>query len=106
MHWNDGWQVYLGTTWYEVTGTDPGTDPAPTADLDGNGQVNGKDAIEFLRTFGTKRGQLHYNPKADFDADGVIWKPDLIAFVKAGHFGAGLNAVLQKAIAEIDQCAG
>lgn len=132
MFWRDGWQAYLGTVWYEVTGTavDPGTgsgedpdpgqnpdpgdnpdpgqnpdpgdnpdpgqnpdpgehpdpggnpDPGPSADIDGNGVINMKDAIAFLRAFGTKQGELHYDPKADYDGDGAIDIQDAFGFAK------------------------
>jgi uncharacterized repeat protein (TIGR01451 family) len=44
----------------------------PSADLDGDGDVDLGDLSIVQRAFGTRRGDAGYNPQADFDDDGDI----------------------------------
>ncbi|MFD0714254.1 dockerin type I domain-containing protein [Paenibacillus sp. GCM10027626] len=57
-------------------------EPAPTADLNGDGVVNLLDLIEFMRAFGTKRSaSMHYDIRVDYDKNGVIDSRDAAVFM-------------------------
>ena len=49
-------------------------------DIDGNGIVNSADYFKFKMAFGSKAGQLTYNPSFDFDANGAINSSDYFKF--------------------------
>ncbi len=46
--------------------------PCGWADLDGDGDIDHDDYLEFLIAYGHSDGQPEYNPDADFDSDGVV----------------------------------
>ena len=54
-------------------------------DLDGNGKVNILDAIRLAGAFGTKPGDINWNPNADINGDGKVNILDAIKL--AGTFG-------------------
>ena len=49
-------------------------------DIDGNGTVNSADYFKFKNAFGSKVGQLTYNPNFDFDGNGSINSSDYFKF--------------------------
>ena len=59
----------------------------PTADIDGNGQVNFADFLSFVGKFGTRRGDARYDARYDLDSDGEIGFSDFLIF--ASNFGTG-----------------
>ncbi len=59
----------------------------PTADVDGNGQVNFDDFLSFVGKFGTRRGDAGYDARYDLDSDGAIGFSDFLIF--ANSFGTG-----------------
>ncbi len=87
----------LTETEYTLTATDRDGDRAsltftlevqrPTADIDGNGQVNFADFLSFVGKFGTRRGDARYDARYDLDSDGEIGFSDFLIF--ASHFGTG-----------------
>ena len=59
----------------------------PTADIDGDGQVNFADFLSFVGKFGTRRGDARYDARYDLDSDGEIGFSDFLIF--ASNFGTG-----------------
>ncbi|MBX2885580.1 MAG: hypothetical protein KTR32_36835 [Granulosicoccus sp.] len=52
-----------------------------TADLNGDGQINRRDYLRFIRTLGSSEGDRRYLPEADFNGDGRINRTDLKLFL-------------------------
>ena len=59
----------------------------PTADIDGDGQVDFADFLSFVGKFGTRRGDAEYDARYDLDSDGEIGFSDFLIF--ASNFGTG-----------------
>ena len=59
----------------------------PTADFNGDGQVNFADFIAFILKYGMRRGDAEYDARYDLDSDGEIGFSDGQIFVD--QFGAG-----------------
>ena len=59
----------------------------PTADIDGDGQVDFADFLSFVGKFGTRRGDARYDARYDLDSDGEIGFSDFLIF--ASNFGTG-----------------
>ncbi len=58
----------------------------PSADLDGNGNVNFADFILLVSKYGSQRGQDRYDARCDLNADGQIDLADFLIF--AADFGS------------------
>ena len=52
----------------------------PTADFNGDGQVNFADFMSFVGKFGTRRGDAEYDARYDLDSDGEIGFSDFLIF--------------------------
>ena len=59
----------------------------PTADFNGDGQVNFADFIAFIFKYGTRRGDAEYDARYDLDSDGEIGASDGQIFID--QFGTG-----------------
>jgi hypothetical protein len=57
--------------------------PAPTPDLDGDGQVGFRDFIQFAQAFGAETGEEKYLPSADLDSNGEIAFRDFVLFAQS-----------------------
>lgn len=52
-------------------------------DVDGNGRIDLEDLVEFLLAYGTALGEPGYDPRADFNRDGVVDVADLAGLLAA-----------------------
>ena len=59
----------------------------PTADFNGDGQVNFADFIAFIFKYGTRRGDAEYDARYDLDSDGEIGFSD--GQILTDQFGTG-----------------
>ena len=59
----------------------------PTADFNGDGQVNFADFLSFVFKFGMRRGDAGYDARYDLDSDGEIGFSDGLIFID--QFGTG-----------------
>jgi hypothetical protein len=55
-------------------------------DIDGDGDVDGRDLSSLIYVFGTSRGESGYDRRCDFNLDSSVNSDDLAIF--SGEFGS------------------
>ncbi len=52
----------------------------PVPDIDGDGDVDGKDLYALVHAFGTSKGEVGFDPRCDFNLDSKVMSDDLAVF--------------------------
>jgi lysophospholipase L1-like esterase len=83
VHPNDTGYGKMAAVWFAALEALPILLPNP--DHDGDGDVDGTDLSVFIAAFGSRTGNLNYDPRCDFDSNGNINEDDLALI--AAEFG-------------------